>query len=181
MTFVQRRNKLIQALADYLSCPVLLASQVQPEADVPFVVYSVTADYIPENTLGDISLGDAADPEMVSVDRREMPMATFSFTVCSSNHFVMSDDGTEEYIYGADEAAEYSAKAQGFFLHSGFFAIEKAGFVVVDVANSSNRDVLESDEMGRRYGFDVTLRYTRTDSFAVDTIDAVKIVQKEEV
>ena len=51
----------------------------------------------------------------------------------------------------------------------------------MDVANSSNRDVLESDEMGRRYGFDVILRYTRTDSFEVDTIDAVKTIQKEEV
>ena len=48
MSFVQKRNALISALHKVVGVPVLLASQVQPEADPPFIIYSVTADYIPE-------------------------------------------------------------------------------------------------------------------------------------
>ena len=53
MTFVEMRNAMVKKLWDYLGCPVVLADQVQPEATFPCAIYSVTAPYIPCNTIGD--------------------------------------------------------------------------------------------------------------------------------
>ena len=39
MSFVTKRNALISALHKAVGVPVLLASQVQPEAEPPFIVY----------------------------------------------------------------------------------------------------------------------------------------------
>ena len=40
MTFTEKRNKLIAALHTAVERPVVLASQVQPEAEVPFIIYT---------------------------------------------------------------------------------------------------------------------------------------------
>ena len=55
MTFTEKRNALVYALSQAVGRPVLLASQVQPEVEPPFIVYSVTADYLPDGGLGDYS------------------------------------------------------------------------------------------------------------------------------
>lgn len=168
MTFVEKRNKLIYALSQAVGRPVLLESQVQPEAEYPFIVYSVMDDYQSTSWSGNISL--AADGEDTVSIREEQPTATFSFTACSMNREITTEAGDLVMVYGADEASDLAALAQSFFLHGGRYAIEAAGFVVVEVTNSNSRDALELDEMGRRYGFDVRLRYTRTDRYAVGSI-----------
>ena len=150
MSFVTKRNALISALHKAVGVPVLLASQVQPEAEPPFIVYSVTADYIPDGGLGNYSLGEGATQDDLVEVREEQPTATLSFTACSVNRCY---------------------DAQGFFLHTGRDAIAGAGFVVVDVTNATSRDALELDEMGRRFGFDVRLRYTRTDAAAISKLE----------
>ena len=38
MTFVEKRNALVLALAEYVGRPVLLANQVQPEEEPPYIV-----------------------------------------------------------------------------------------------------------------------------------------------
>ena len=53
MTFLEVRNTLVSSLAAALGLPVLLSDQVQPEAEVPFIVYSVTAPYASTGELGD--------------------------------------------------------------------------------------------------------------------------------
>ena len=53
MKFKYIRNVVTNGLSNYLKVPVVLASQVEPEQDYPFIIYSVTAPYIPENTLGE--------------------------------------------------------------------------------------------------------------------------------
>lgn len=50
MTFLEVRNTLVSSLAAALGLPVLLSDQVQPEAEVPFIVYSVTAPYSTSRT-----------------------------------------------------------------------------------------------------------------------------------
>ena len=55
MTFVEVRNKLIAHLWEYLGCPVVLSNQVQPEAEMPFGIYTVTAPYVSDGGLGDIT------------------------------------------------------------------------------------------------------------------------------
>ena len=46
-SYVEKRNALILALSEFVGRPVLLASQVEPEMEPPFIVYSITSDYIP--------------------------------------------------------------------------------------------------------------------------------------
>ena len=51
--------------------------------------------------------------------------------------------------------------------------------MVVDVSNAASRDALELDEMGRRFGFDVRMRYSRIDLAQVDTVKNAITAQKE--
>lgn len=181
MTFVEKRNALVLALAEYVGRPVLLANQVQPEEAPPYIVWAVLSDYTPDGSLGHYSMEDAGEGYALSV-RSEQPTATLSFTACSINRKETGKDGEPFYVLGADEAQELAGKAQGFFLHGGRYSIQKAGFVVVEVTNATPRDALELDEMGRRFGFDVRLRYVRTDAEKVTTIDGAvtKQTKKEE-
>ena len=151
-SYIEKRNALILALSNFVGCPVLMASHYSME------------DGSTEGTAVEV--------------REEQPTTTMSFTACSINR-VEEKDGEQVSILGADEALELATLAQGFFLHGGRYAIQKAGFVVVDVTNATSRDALELDEMGRRFGFDVRLRYTRTDLAEVDTVTNVITKQKE--
>ena len=169
MTFVEMRNTLVKKLWDYLGCPVVLADQVQPEAPFPFVVYSVTAPYIPGNEMGNYrTLPDGEDSIVV---RRVMPTATFSFTCCSMNR--IGEDGT--FVSGADEAAELADAAMGWFLHTGYMDISALGIAVVEVGQVQDRTTLIVDEAARRFGFDVQIRYTREDTLKVPSIKKVTI------
>lgn len=169
MTFVEMRNAMVKKLWDYLGCPVVLADQVQPEAPFPFVIYSVTDPYIPDNTMGDCrTLPDGEDSAVV---RRVMPTATFSFTCCSMNR--TGEDGT--FVSGADEAYELTDKAMGWFLHTGYMDISALGITVVEVGQVQDRTTLVIDEAARRFGFDVQIRYTREDTLNVPSIKKVTI------
>lgn len=169
MTFVEMRNAMVKKLWDYLGCPVVLADQVQPEATFPFVIYSVTAPYIPGNTMGDYrTLPDGEDSTVV---RRVMPTATFSFTCCSMNR--MGEGGT--FVSGADEAYELADEAMGWFLHAGYMDVSALGITVVEVGQVQDRTTLVIDEAARRFGFDVQIRYTREDTLNVPSIKKVTI------
>ena len=169
MTFVEMRNAMVKKLWDYLGCPVVLADQVQPEATFPFVIYSVTAPYIPGNTMGDYrTLPDGEDSTVV---RRVMPTATFSFTCCSMN--CMGEGGT--FVSGADEAYELADEAMGWFLHTGYMDVSALGITVVEVGQVQDRTTLVIDEAARRFGFDVQIRYTREDTLNVPSIKKVTI------
>lgn len=169
MTFVEMRNAMVKKLWDYLGCPVVLANQVQPEATFPFVIYSVTAPYIPGNTMGDYrTLPDGEDSTVV---RRVMPTATFSFTCCSMNR--MGEGGT--FVSGADEAYELADEAMGWFLHAGYMDVSALGITVVEVGQVQDRTTLVIDEAARRFGFDVQIRYTREDTLNVPSIKKVTI------
>ena len=177
-SYVEKRNALILALSEFVGRPVLLASQVEPEMEPPFIVYSITSDYIPDNGLGNYSLEDGSMEGTAVEVRAEQPTTTMSFTACSINRVEMKD-GAQVSILGADEALELATLAQGFFLHGGRYSIQKAGCVVVDVSNAASRDALELDEMGRRFGFDVRMRYSRIDLAQVDTVKNAITAQKE--
>ena len=56
MNFRELRNRLISSLWDYIGCPVILSNQVQPEAEPPFCIYTVTAPYIPDGGMGDYEI-----------------------------------------------------------------------------------------------------------------------------
>lgn len=174
MTFVELRNKLIACLWDYLGCPVVLSNQVQPEAEMPFGIYTVTAPYISDGGLGDITERGAGDG--VEVTRMEMPCATFSFTFCSQDR-----TGPEgEPISGADEAENLASRAVGYFLHTGYDDFLRLGIAVVEVGQTQDRTVLLVNEAARRVGFDVRIRYTRQDARIVSTVEKTRIIQNSE-
>ena len=169
MTFVEMRNAMVKKLWDYLGCPVVLGDQVQPGAPFPFVIYSVTAPYLPHDTMGDYrTLPDGEDSTVV---RRVMPTATFSFTCCSMNR--MGEGGT--FVSGADEAYELADEAMGWFLHTGYMDVSALGITVVEVGQVQDRTTLVIDEAARRFGFDVQIRYTREDTLNVSSIKKVTI------
>ena len=174
-SYIEKRNALILALSNFVGCPVLMASQVEPEMEPPFIVYSITSDYTPDNGLGNYSLEDGSTEGTAVEVREEQPTTTMSFTACSINR-CYDDNGVQVEVLGADEALELATLAQGFFLHTGRDAISDAGFVVVDVSNATSRDALELDEMGRRFGFDVRLRYTRSDYASVSEVEQPNII-----
>ena len=71
-------------------------------------------------------------------------------------------------------------RAQGFFLFAGRQLLADAGIVVVSVENTQPRSALDIDEVARRYGFDILVRYERTDTRTVQTMELPKTYLKEE-
>lgn len=178
MTFLEVRNTLVSSLAAALGLPVLLSDQVQPEAEVPFIVYSVTAPYASTGELGDHTqtvIENEDGTEALIDNRREQPSATFSFTACSENRW----DG-EEYVYGDDEAQSITEKAIGYLLQGGYNDLSNKGIVVAEVTNVGNRTTLVIDEAARQYGFDVRVRYTKDDQRRDDILQNVVTKQEKE-
>lgn len=173
MTITQIRNKLIALLWDYMGLPIILSDQVQPEAELPYGIYSITTSYTSTGELGDYRT--VPTEEGAEVARMEMPIATYSFTFCSQNR--TGENG--EPIYGADEAEELASKAIGWFQHVGYDDISKLGITVVEVGPAQNRTTLVIDEAARRVGFDVRIRYTRVDTRKVSVIERTQIIKKE--
>jgi hypothetical protein len=174
MKIVTLRNALVKLLWEHLGVPVILSDQVQPEAELPYCIYTVTTPYASAGELGEYSSTDAEDGGLLE-HRREMPSATFSFTFCSENR---TDEHGEE-ISGADEAEELAESAAAYFLHVGYDDFLKLGITVVDVGQVGDRTTLDVDEAARRKGFDVRIRYTRTDTRHITTIQTAITHEKE--
>lgn len=168
MNFRELRNRLISSLWDYIGCPVILSNQVQPEAEPPFCIYTVTAPYIPDGGMGDYEISDVA--EGVKISRMEMPSATFSFTFCSQNR--TAEDGSA--VNGEDEAWAFADKAISYFKHAGQDDFLAVGVAVVDVGQAQDRTTLLVDEAARRVGFDVQIRYTRIDERETASIEDLR-------
>lgn len=173
MTFREIRNAIIENLWNHLDCPVVLSDQVQPEAEPPFCVYTVTTPYIPTGGMGDYSVAGLGDGTAAET-RMEMPSATFSFTFCSWNR--TGPDG--EPVSGEDEAEDLAEKAAAYFLHTGYDDFMKLGVAVAEVGQVQSRTFLVIDEAARRYGFDVRVRYTRRDTRVISTVETVPILDK---
>lgn len=173
MNAVDVRNRIINGLHEYLQVPVILADQVSPESRIPYVIYSITAPYIPDNTLGHFGYKRDEDGNVIRV-REEQAGMTISFTACSQNR--NKDDGNS--VFGEDEALSLAEKAQGWFLHAGrqFLGHD---IVVDSVENAASRSVLMIDEEANRYGFDVLLKYIREDTADVGVIKTVTAKGKE--
>lgn len=171
-SFINSRNELIEELINFLNCPVILSDQTQPEQEIPYVIYSVTTPYMPDTSLGHYTWVDSG--EDLTEIRSEQPSLTISFTACGANRWM----DEENYIFGEDEAQELAERAQGFFLHTGYDILDRIGFVVVEVMNAGNRTTLVVDEAARRYGFDVRLRYARSDKREVGAVRKVNVKRK---
>lgn len=173
MTGIEVRNALVVALYDYLGRPVVLSDQTVPESEYPYVTIQAVQPYIPRGganiiyELVDSTGGFARD---INTRREEYAEATYSFSACSRNR----DD-----IFGDDEALELAEKSQGFFRHTGRYILQDAGISVIEIMNVQNRSGLVVDEIDRRYGFDVRVRYQRVDTRRDGTIEHMATIYKE--
>ena len=176
MNFRELRNRLISSLWDYIGCPVILSNQVQPEAEPPFCIYTVTAPYIPDGGMGDYEIADVA--EGVKISRMEMPSATFSFTFCSQNRTAEngSPSSRRAWIEIQRQGQRHPARhVASYFKHAGQDDFLALGVAVVDVGQAQDRTTLLVDEAARRVGFDVQIRYTRIDERETASIEKIKI------
>ena len=172
MTTRELRNRIISGLAAYLGQPVRLADQAVPESECPYMFYQPIAPYLPgaSDIVRERVPGVGDHPHDIMSTRREQAQATFSFSACSHNR--ETPDG---YRFGDDEAQDLAERAQGWFLHVGKPALALDGIVVLEVHNVTNRTAIEVDEVERRYGFDVRLRYLRVDQRRDNTVEAATI------
>ncbi len=175
MTFVEIRNAITTRLEEFLGIPVVLSDQATPVPDFPFFYFSVTSPYAPTGEMGNYDYTEIPGGTNITTTRSEQPNSTFSFVACSMNRWTKNDKGedVEPYIFGEDEAQSFAEKAQGFFLVAGYDILSNLGIVVVDVTNAGNRTTLVVDEAARRYGFDIRVRYTRSDSRTDRTVGTV--------
>jgi len=183
MTFLEVRNTITKRLESYLGIPVELSDQTSPVPDYPFCYYSVITPYAPTGEFGNYSIQDNPGETTITTIRTEQPSATFSFVFCSENRWTLDETGAEiePYIYGEDEAQSLAEKAQGFFLLTEYSVLSNLGIVVVDVTNTTNRTTLVVDEAARRYGFDVRVRYMRSDSRTDGTVGSAVAIRKKGV
>ena len=175
MTPVEIRDRLVCGMAEYLRIPIVLSDQVDPQLPIPFAYYTATSPYIPgPGARGDITFRVTPDGRDVEAVRTEMPTASFSFTFCSVNR-----QGERGYIWGEDEAHELSDRAVGWLKHTGHTWLMLSGLVVVQVMNSASRSILVVDEQSRRWGFDVTVRYTRTDVRNDASVEKINFIRRD--
>lgn len=163
MTFIELRDAFVQVLAGYLGKPVVLSDQTVPEAEYPYVYYQPVQPYIPRggaNMIRKTTIDTDGLAHDILTQREEYADGTFSFVACSRNR----DAPESGYIFGDDEALELAEKTQGFFLHAGRHILQDLGIIVAEVMSVSPRSLLEVDEIDRRYGFDVRMRYMRVDT-----------------
>lgn len=173
MTQKELRNTIVQLLYTYLDGPkVVLSDQVMPESDYPFIYYQGVQQHI----AGPYNMAQAPAGDAIQKTRTEHAQASFSFTACSMNR--TTPGGVQ--IMGDDEALDLADRAQGFFLFTGRQLLADRGIVVVSVENTQPRSALNIDEVARRYGFDILVRYERTDTRTVQTMDLPTTYIKEE-
>lgn len=161
------RNKIIKELYQYMQIPVYKSDQVAPEAELPYIIYSITSPYVRDSTLGHYAYGANENGQIVE-NRAERAGMTLSFTVCSQNRKLKNGDS----VYGDDEAMDLAERAQGWLLFVGR-EILSPDIVVESVENVVGRSVLLVDEEANRYGFDVTVRYIREDERNIGFINQV--------
>lgn len=170
MTFRELTNSIIRLLANHLKIPIVKDNQTEEEPPMPYGYYSVLSHRQQSTDFGDCFY--LPENDHITHVRQEQVNATFSFTFVSQ-----SRDTDSGYIDGEEEALELAEKAVSFFNHVGYFELTKAGIVVDGIMDMGDRTFLKVDEMCYEYGFDVSVRYVRSEKRKegiVETVEAKK-------
>jgi len=156
---IRARNLVVSKLAAAVAIPVRLSDEQDPEAPPPYCYYSFISPYVPTGEFGNHTRQVIVDPETqtkyIRDVRAEYPEMILSFTFCSRNR--QAEKGEE--INGETEALQLAAKAAGWFVQEGGFALSMDGLAVLRVNNLASRSGILADEYVRRWGFDVAIRY----------------------
>lgn len=79
-----------------------------------------------------------------------------------------------------ESATDIAHKAHLYFLGKGAIELSDHHIAIVDVLQSTNRDVFLNIDYERRVGFDVRLRVKDVETYAVETVGQVTINKKED-
>lgn len=174
------RNLTILLLSRALDIKISLSESQDPTDAPPYGYYSFVTPYAPTGELGSHELHPIIDPktgqkQLLNI-RWEHPRMVLSFCFCSTDH--MDDTGAQ--INGENEAMTLALQGAGWFKNEGCELLSREGLVVLAVGNISSRSGLFADEVIRRWGFDVTLRYKAITTRVDDIIEKISIVQKKE-
>ena len=174
MTFVEARNELIERLNAHLGIMFVLADDVQPELSFPYAYYSVITPGNGIPGMGNVtteirdSVDDDGKQDVFSV-LHNMPIKQLSITFCSTDR--VDNNGND--IFGEDEAVTLCEQAKNYLQHVGYHELSDAGLVVVEILNIGQRSGLVVNEVNRRYGFDVRIRFAQASERNDLSIDKV--------
>ena len=162
--FAELKESIRSQLEQDIGVPVILANQTSPKLQYPNIYFSVITPYIPQ-FMGNYSF----DGDNLTLE--EQPTCTLSFTAQSKSRGA----GTN-FVSGEDEALETAEKAYLWFRHQGYaFLAYDLDVTVVNITNVASRTALVVDEIVRRYGFDVQIRYTSTQSYQTGKIENISL------
>lgn len=154
MTPGEVRDALVLGLHRHTGRMVVLSDQTLPEAEMPYILYNPIQPYMPR---GGVNIHAEPQGDAVITSRIENAEGTYSFTACSRNR-----DTPDGYVFGLDEAQALADAMHAWFVHIGYTELMTQGIAVIEVMNVQVRSQLEVDELDRRVGFDVRVRYPLT-------------------
>jgi len=163
--FAELKEGIRSQLETDMGIQVILANQAESKLQTyPNIYFSVITPYIPQ-FMGNYSF----DGENLNLE--EQPTCTLSFTAQSKNRGMGAS-----FVSGEDEALEVAEKAYEWFRHTGYeYLAYILDVAVVNITGVTSRTALVVDEIIRRYGFDVQIRYTKDTSYQVGKIENVSI------
>ena len=164
MTPIDVRNAVIPGLHAFTGRCVVLSDQTVPEGDYPHIYYQYIS---PHTRVG----GENATVAAGQLTSRWMAEATISISACGIDR----EDGDTQ-VYGDDDALQLCMLAHQWFYRAGRDYLQAHGIAVVDLSNSQNRTAVEVDQVVRRYGFDVRLRYEVDATYPMPSIEGGTII-----
>lgn len=158
MSSLDMRNKLIEKLYNHMLIPVIPSDEDADVPSGPYVVYSITSDYLKN---GQDVIFHSTDIEGVTTQVYEnLVESSFSFTVHSEQR---------------DDAQVRCEELISFFDRTGRALLSDEGITVVSVGNVENRSIFLVDHYERRFGADVRVRYLSQTIQIIDGVNDVTI------
>lgn len=155
------QDAIIIGLNRALTPQIVSADQEAPKDSYPFGSVKVITAYT--NEIGeDVIVVTEADVDNATVSKLEMPEMTLSV-----NAYSLNDAETYGLIQDMKDWFEFNSE----------FYLDNLGIAVIDTTDIQNRDVLIQDNYERRFGFDARVRYNRTISKTIESINTVEIQQ----
>lgn len=158
------QDSIITGLNQALTPQIILADQEAPKPSYPFGSVKVITVYT--NEIGeDTIVVTEADVDNATISKLEQPEMTLSI-----NAYSLIDSETYDLIQDMKDWFEFNSE----------FYLDALDITVIDTTDIQNRDALIQDNYERRFGFDARVRYNRTISKTVESINTVDIPDKEE-
>ncbi|SMB95362.1 hypothetical protein SAMN00017405_0390 [Desulfonispora thiosulfatigenes DSM 11270] len=158
------RNFIVKGLYEFLQVPVIPTDNPNKKPKYPFISYKFTT--LHKNQGGFNLLLEpipSIDPNFeydIEYTREEQPKMVISFSSYSLDDL---------------EAIDLANKIKKWFNFKGRLLLKNNNLVVVECSDIQDRTIQIIDNYEKRYGFDVTLRYSSQSKLKVETIEKFKI------